>query len=305
MARLNERNDWFDLWFEDKQAMMGTMMRNMAADLAAGYNYFGASIAKQRGEIERYKAQYEVMSKAWEIYHANKQPGGLRPVFSICLEMAWEHVKNSNILNQWQAMSEQQQINMLTACVKRAAKNEIGYSTEDHYLQYNETVAWFLGYHGLDGLVNEAWLKLADRLDADYLEALNAKRAAAGKVNISLTSLVYRSAKDAIRKVYNDDIKRGRGRVDTITDKNGEQVDALETVATNRKDNTEPAVVSRLALDEFVNGRDEKDRMIIEGIRDGYLSKEIAAMIGISEAAVCKRLKKIRADLVASGMVAA
>ena len=108
-----------------------------------------------------------------------------------------------------------------------------------------------------------------------------------------------------IRKVYNDDIKRGRGRVDTITDKNGEQVDALETVATNRKDNTEPAVVSRLALDEFVNGRDEKDRMIIEGIRDGYLSKEIAAMIGISEAAVCKRLKKIRADLVASGMVAA
>lgn len=56
MARLNERNDWFDLWFEDKQAMMGTMMRNMAADLAAGYNYFGASIAKQRGEIERYKA---------------------------------------------------------------------------------------------------------------------------------------------------------------------------------------------------------------------------------------------------------
>ena len=94
---------------------------------------------------------HEVMSKAWEIYHANKQPGGLRPVFSICLEMAWEHVKNSNILNQWQAMSEQQQINMLTACVKRAAKNEIGYSTEDHYLQYNETVAWFLDTMALMG----------------------------------------------------------------------------------------------------------------------------------------------------------
>lgn len=238
---------------------------------------------------------HDVMSKAWEIYHANKQPNGLRPVFSICLEMAWEHVKNSNILNQWQAMSEKEQINMLTACVKRAAKNEIGYST----------VAWMLSYHGLDGLVNEAWLKLADRLDAGYLDALNAKRAAAGKMNISLTSLVYRSAKDAIRKVYNDDIKRGRGRVDTITDKNGEQVDALETVATNRKDETEPAVVSRVELEEFVNGRDEKDRMIIEGIRDGYLSKEIAAMIGISEPAVCKRLKKIRADLVASGLVAA
>ena len=132
---------------------------------------------------------HDVMSKAWEIYHANKQPDGLRPVFSICLEMAWEHVKNANVLNQWQAMSEKEQINMLTACVKRAAKNEIGYSTEDHYLQYNETVAWMLSYHGLDGLVNEAWLKLADRLDAGYLDALNAKRAAAGKMNISLKSL--------------------------------------------------------------------------------------------------------------------
>lgn len=66
MARLNERNDWFDLWFEDKQAMMGTMMRNMAADLAAGYNYFGASIAKQRGEIERYNAQFDEEMEAFK-----------------------------------------------------------------------------------------------------------------------------------------------------------------------------------------------------------------------------------------------
>ena len=97
----------------------------------------------------------------------------------------------------------------------------------------------------------------------------------------------------------------GRGRVDTITDKNGEQVDALETVATSRKDETEPAVVSPCGAGRVVNGRDEKDRMIIEGIRDGYLSKEIARMIGISEAAVCKRLKKIKADLLASDILAA
>ena len=53
---------------------------------------------------------HDVMSKAWEIYHANKQPDGLRPVFSICLEMAWEHVKNANVLNQWQAMSEKSRL---------------------------------------------------------------------------------------------------------------------------------------------------------------------------------------------------
>ena len=65
---------------------------------------------------------HDVMSKAWEIYHANKQPNGLRPVFSICLEMAWEHVKNSNILNQWQAMSEKEQIKHYTLCIFHYSK---------------------------------------------------------------------------------------------------------------------------------------------------------------------------------------
>jgi len=32
MARLTDRNDWFDLWYEDKQSMIATMARNMAAD---------------------------------------------------------------------------------------------------------------------------------------------------------------------------------------------------------------------------------------------------------------------------------
>lgn len=59
MARLTDRNDWFDLWFEDKQGMIATMTRNMAADLAAGYDYFGNSIAEQRRGIERYKADFD------------------------------------------------------------------------------------------------------------------------------------------------------------------------------------------------------------------------------------------------------
>ena len=144
-----------------------------------------------------------IMSRAWAIYHETDKGDGLRPVFSICLAMAWEDAKNTpeNILHQWAAMDTKAQINMLTANIKKAAKNEIGYSTEDHYAEFNETVAWFLNHHGIDGLVNEAWVKLAERLDADYLDKLNAKRAASGKVNISLVALVYRSAKDAIRAV--------------------------------------------------------------------------------------------------------
>lgn len=67
MARITDRNDWFDLWWMDKQSMMETMMRNMAADLAAGYNYFGHSITAQRERIERYKAETDAQMDAFKL----------------------------------------------------------------------------------------------------------------------------------------------------------------------------------------------------------------------------------------------
>lgn len=51
--------DWFKLWYEDKQGMIETMVRNMAADLDAGYDYFGKCICKQRQDIEDYKAEFD------------------------------------------------------------------------------------------------------------------------------------------------------------------------------------------------------------------------------------------------------
>lgn len=51
--------NWFELWFDDKEAMISTMIRNMVADLDAGYDYFGKSITNQRKEIEEYKADFE------------------------------------------------------------------------------------------------------------------------------------------------------------------------------------------------------------------------------------------------------
>ena len=55
MARITDRDNWFEIWFEDREAILSTMVRNMAADLEAGYDYFGNSITKQRQEIEKYK----------------------------------------------------------------------------------------------------------------------------------------------------------------------------------------------------------------------------------------------------------
>lgn len=59
MARVSDRNDWFEIWFQDKQDMINIMSHNMAADLAAGYDYFGQCIAKQRADIEAYKADFD------------------------------------------------------------------------------------------------------------------------------------------------------------------------------------------------------------------------------------------------------
>lgn len=59
MAKISDRNDWFEIWFDDKKSVLSTMTRNMAADLAAGYDYFGNSINGQRREIERYKQQFD------------------------------------------------------------------------------------------------------------------------------------------------------------------------------------------------------------------------------------------------------
>ena len=57
MARITDRDDWFDVWFEDRESILSTMVRNMTSDLNAGYDYFGQSITKQKQEIAEYKAQ--------------------------------------------------------------------------------------------------------------------------------------------------------------------------------------------------------------------------------------------------------
>lgn len=59
MTRVIDSNEWFELWFADKQSMISVMVQNMAADLKAGYNYFGSSIQKQVADIKAYKAQFD------------------------------------------------------------------------------------------------------------------------------------------------------------------------------------------------------------------------------------------------------
>ena len=58
MYRINDC-DWFEIWYEDKQSMIATMVRNMVSDLECGYDYFGQCITRQRQMIEDYKKEFE------------------------------------------------------------------------------------------------------------------------------------------------------------------------------------------------------------------------------------------------------
>lgn len=64
----NTATNWFEIWVEDKRNMIATMARNMAADLAAGYDYFGKSIQDQIKMIDDYKKAFdEEMDKIAEM----------------------------------------------------------------------------------------------------------------------------------------------------------------------------------------------------------------------------------------------
>ena len=50
---------WFQLWKQDKESILATMHKNLAADLDAGYNYSGDSIQSQLNQIEAYQKEFE------------------------------------------------------------------------------------------------------------------------------------------------------------------------------------------------------------------------------------------------------
>lgn len=50
---------YFDIWYADKNSMLDTMVKNMTADLDAGYNYFGDCIQRQIKAIDDYKKSFD------------------------------------------------------------------------------------------------------------------------------------------------------------------------------------------------------------------------------------------------------
>lgn len=248
-----------------------------------------------------------VMRRAWAIRREAAERYNVKLmdiVWGECIRMAFAEAQGDNaevnaqaVINEWQELGEAGQVKIMQACVRKAAKNEIGYSIEDKYLQFNEVPAWGLWGHGFDEYVNETWLRVAGNLDIDKLTAKNEKRATQAKKPITLVNIVYNAAKAAIQAIYYSDVKHGKASIRTTIGKDGEEYSYIEIMAESRRDNTETSACIKATLQQFIQGRDEKDQTILEAVKDGYTEREIAKFVGMSNVAVHKRIAKMREAL--------
>lgn len=257
-----------------------------------------------------------IMGRAWAIRKTAAAEVDCKVsevVFSLCLKQAWAEAESVNaeanaceIVREWGELGETGQIKIMSACIRKAAKNEIGYSIEDHYLQFAEVPA-FGCYrpHDFDEYISETCIRILDKLgNVDNLTATNKQRAARGQRPLSLVSIVYNAARASIAAIYYQDSKHGAAYDWEISDNNGNTASYLETCCGDKTANTETSAIIRVDMARFMNARDEIDRKIIELVQEHYTEREIAKALGnkISNVAVHKRIAKIRAALLASGV---
>lgn len=249
-----------------------------------------------------------IMGRAWTIRRDAAAEMGCsvsEVLMGECLRIAWAEAEGQHAARNaaervatWGAMAEADQIAMMNRCIHKAAKNAIGYSTEDHYLQFSEVPAFGLyGLHDLDEFVSETWLRVAAALDPDKLTATNERRAAQGKRPITLISIVYNAARASIAAVFYQDSKHAAASDFEVMNDNGEAESYTETRVADLTTNTETSAIIRADLERFKAGRDAMDRAILERVAAGMTEREIAAEVKISNVAVHKRIAKMRAAL--------
>ncbi len=251
----------------------------------------------------------DIMDRAWAIRKAAAVKVGCKVsevAWSECLKMAWAEAEGVNaevnavaVINEWAAMSDADKIRMMSACIRKAAKNEIGYSTEDHYLQFSEVPA-FGCYrpHDFDEYVSETVIRVLGKLgDVEKLTATNERRAEKGKRPIKLVSIVYNAARASIAAIYYQDAKHGAAYDWEISDGDGNSASYLETMCGDGHQDTERAATIRAGLKNYKKTLDEIGKQIMEMVIDGKTEREIGKAVGISNVAVHKRIVKMREAL--------
>lgn len=250
-----------------------------------------------------------IMSRAWSIRKNAAEEIGCKVsevIFSECLKMAWAEAEGQHastnaaaIVNEWQAMSETEQRDMVKRNIRKAAKNEIGYSTEDHYLQFSEVPAFGLFRdHDFDEFISESYLRILPKLaDIDGLAALNERRASQHKRPIRLVSVVYNAARASIAAICYGDSKHSAAYDFEISDEDGNAASYLETMCGDKHQDTERAAIIRAALKSYSDSCDDIGRQVLQMVIEGKTEREIGKAVGMSGVAVHKRIVKMREAL--------
>ena len=234
----------------------------------------------------------ETMMRAWAIRKAAAADMGCKVsevLMGECLKIAWAEAEGANaetnaaaIAGEWANMADADKVRMMTACIRKAAKNEIG----------------CFRAHDFDEFVSETCIRVLDKLaDLDKLAATNERRAAQGKRPMRLVSVVYNAARASIAAVYYADSKHGAAYDWEINDGEGNAASFLETCCGDATVNTETSAIIRADLDAFRDGLDEIGRQILEMVAAHKTEREIGKAVGISNVAVHKRIVKMRAAL--------
>lgn len=221
-----------------------------------------------------------------------------------CMRAAWaeayaEHAPHiaAALVAEWADMAPEAQVRFLSACVRRAAKNEIGYSIEDQYNQRTEHPAFFAYGHDFDEYVSAAYIRLTAALDVERLTARIEARAAAGKRPLSLVSLVYNAARAGLVQILRDDAKHAAAGVRVVQDDEGREHSYIETVCASPMFGSAGCNLLTADLRRFLAGRDEVDARILGMKIQGFTERETAEAVGLSPAGVHKRVKKLQAEL--------
>lgn len=226
--------------------------------------------------------------------------------FSACLRMAWSESGVStapqkavdSIRAEWDALTAEEQLELVKNQVKRAARDVIGYSVEDHYSQYWEKPAFTYGTASLGDYWNETFRRVLDNWERQARH--NAERAANGCKPRTLKSYVKACAKQAVMCIYRAEYKHGSAARDFV-DADGERQSIVETLCPSG-DDTAREVVFAYALEQFRASRDAIDNAIIDALTAGKNYRAIGESLNMSHVAVVKRVAKLRKAMVESGI---
>lgn len=186
--------------------------------------------------------------------------------------------KAQEIINEWNAMTPEQQLTFCKACVCKAIKRgrtlKPGYDMED--------------------AVQETYCKMLQRSPDVGTLAKNIERRANKGFGDSLAAIVTRAANATMEGIAYRHRKDSKTTSQTTT-ADGETLDLLDTIAA--ADDTEASAIFRAMLQQFVKGLDETNQKILTGRIQGMTEREISKTVFISNVAVHKRIIKMQKAL--------